>query len=217
MKQHQGIWLPDHETHLIDWMNKSGEIVDGLGTYQIKKLRAALEYVKQWRTACDIGGHCGLFSMHLAKRFRCVHAFEPVPEHIECFRKNVPFDNVALNEVALGAARGYVSIQVPDGSSGGAHVVGGEAIELLTLDCFGLVDVDFIKCDVEGFELAVMEGAQETIELCRPIIMIEQKSHTPGGQKHISGASKTPAVDYLKTLGYTVAREMSGDFIMVTP
>ncbi len=48
---HQGVYLPDGETHLVDWMTKSGEIVDGKGTYQIRKLRVAVSYCERTRTA----------------------------------------------------------------------------------------------------------------------------------------------------------------------
>jgi hypothetical protein len=73
--QHQGVWFPDGEKHFPDWMTKNGEVVDGRGTYQIKKLREAMGWVKKLRTAVDVGGHVGLWAMHLAKKFEHLHAF----------------------------------------------------------------------------------------------------------------------------------------------
>jgi hypothetical protein len=239
VKQHQGIWLPDHEQHLIEWMNKSGEIVDGRGTYQIKKLRAALEHVRNWRVAVDVGAHVGFWSMHLAKKFAVVHAFEPMMEHRQCWTANERecglvahmcdgqdeervlaelyasghLKGPVLHGCALGAEPGRVSLTVPPGSSGGTHVNGAGEIEVRTLDSFRLNDVDFLKIDCEGYELQVLQGAVETLERCRPTIIVEQKAHTPGGQKHLAAGGK-PAVDFVLGLGAKLRREISGDFIL---
>lgn len=222
MKQHQGIWLPDHEKHLVEWMDKSGELVDGRGTYQIKKLRAALGYVKNWRVAVDVGAHVGFWSIHLCWRFNRVQAFEPMAEHRECWERNMdlPYNDwingerqAQVHPYALGAAPGRVSLSVPPGSSGGTHVSGPGEIEMRTLDSFEFQNVDFIKVDVEGFELAVLQGAVETLKRCRPVVIVEQKAHTPGGQKHLAAGGK-PAVDFLLTMGAKLRKEISGDFIL---
>ncbi|HEX7455692.1 MAG TPA: FkbM family methyltransferase [Gallionella sp.] len=211
MKQHQGIWLPDHEQHMIEWMNSSGEIVDGRGTYQIKKLRAALLHVKQYRTAVDVGAHVGFWSMHLAPRFRELHAFEPVKAHRECFESNLTAPNVALYACALGNKEGGVTLDVPKGSSGGTHISGAGDIPLKRLDDFELPDVDFIKIDCEGYELAVLQGAVETLQRCHPCIIVEQKQHIMAKN---FGTSGTPAVDFLIALGAKQRAVLSGDHIV---
>jgi FkbM family methyltransferase len=213
VKQHQGIWLPDHEQHLLEWMDKSGELVDGRGTYQIKKLRAALEHVRSWRVAVDVGAHVGFWSMHFVKRFHEVQAFEPMAEHRECFVRNVPPQHVRLHALAVGAEPARVALTIPPGSSGGTHISGAGDIDVRTLDSFGFEFVDFLKIDCEGYELAVLQGAVETLQRCRPTIIVEQKAHTPGGQKHLAGGGK-PAVDFLLTLGAKQRRELAGDYIL---
>jgi FkbM family methyltransferase len=47
-------------------------------------------------------------------------------------------------------------------------------VRKLTLDEFSLPRVDFIKIDVEGMEMEVLEGAARTIERCRPIMLVER-------------------------------------------
>ena len=89
MKQINGVWLPSAEYNLVEFLINKKTMVDGKGSYQYHKLKAALKYVRNWRTAIDVGAHCGLWSMQLVKQFDMVHAFEPVLEHQECFRKNV--------------------------------------------------------------------------------------------------------------------------------
>lgn len=217
MFQHQGIWLPDGEKHFPEWMSKHGEIVDGRGTYQIKKIRAALEHCKEFRSAVDVGAHVGLWATQLIKFFDRVNAFEPVREFRECFFANglIGLD-VSMHACALGAAHGYVSMKIPtlNGGldTGGTHVVSGDDIEMRTLDSFAFADVDLIKIDCEGYELEVLKGARETIERCRPTIIVEQKPHKLGPNFGIRG---TPAVDFLVAMGARQVKEMGGDHILV--
>lgn len=214
MKQFQGIWFPNHETHLQAWMAKAGEIVDGKGTYQISKLRTATNLCKRYRVAVDIGGHVGLWSMQLVKMFPVVHAFEPVKEHQDCWSKNVlglGIGNPFLHECALGEKEGHISIHTTKTSSGDSWVKGEGDIPMKTLDSFELQDVDFIKADNEGYELFALRGGEETIKRCKPVIIVEQKP----GRAQKFGLPETGAVTYLQGLGYKLAKEMSGDYIMV--
>lgn len=54
-----------------------------------------------------------------------------------------------------------------------------EAVLLVKLDGLQLPRVDLLKIDVEGMELEVLAGAKETIERCRPVMMIEFIKVTP--------------------------------------
>lgn len=212
MIEFQGVFLPDGETHLTEWMRTSGEIVNGRGTYQIKKLREAVSRTTMLRrrTAIDVGGHCGLWSMHLSELFRHVHAFEPVLAHRECFVKNVNMARCTLHPEALGAAPGSISMFTAPTSSGDSWVSGAGDIPMATLDSFKLFSVDFLKIDCEGSELNVLRGGEETIKRWKPVIIVEQK---PGHAKRF-GFGDTDAIPYLEGLGYKVAKEMSGDFIL---
>lgn len=209
---HQGVYLPDGETHLTGWMDKAGEMVDGKGSYQIKKLRAALAHVRQFRTAVDVGAHCGLWSMQLVKKFRTLHAFEPVAAHRDCWRSNVvEHEDKYLYACALGDREGSIKITTEPTSSGDSRVDGDGEIPMHTLDSFNFLDVDFIKIDTEGFELYVIKGAEETIKRCRPVMIVEQKGH---GMKYF-GFGKEEGVELLQSWGMRPLRPaMSGDWIM---
>lgn len=215
MIQHQGVWLPDHEIHMREWMDAHGEIVEGRGTYQIKKLRAALKECKQFRVAVDVGAHVGFWSMHLIKRFAELVAFEPIAEHRLCWFANVqqpsPEHMAILLPVALGNCAAKVALTIPEGSSGGTHVSGPGEIPMTTLDHYQLENVDFLKIDCEGYELHVLEGAETTVMSSRPVVCVEQKAH----KFKDFGYTRAEAVDWLQARGYRIAREMSGDYIMV--
>jgi FkbM family methyltransferase len=205
-----GVWLPDGEQHMVEWMTKRNVRVNGKLTYQWHKQQATLRYCKEFRTFVDIGAHVGLWSMNLAPRFQFVYAFEPVSAHRECFARNVPFGNVIVEACALGETEGQVSIySVPD-SSGNSRVIGDGDIPLCTLDSYELTEVDLIKVDCEGYELMALKGAVETIKQWKPAICVEQK---PGkGEQY--GLGQTDAVKWLESLGAKCREEISGDFIL---
>lgn len=208
MKLVNGIWLPDHEKHLIGYA-KNGQY--GKWTYQANKLMEALKYVKNTRIAVDVGGHCGLWSKELIKVFDHVDAFEPVAEHRECFIKNVP-SGYTLHPFALGKEEGSVSMHKTEGSSGDTWVEGDGDIPMRTLDSFNLHDVDFMKLDCEGYELFALMGGEKMILRDRPVIIVEQK---PGKAVNF-GLGETDAVKYLITLGYELKEEIAGDYILAT-
>lgn len=209
MKNVGGVWLPDHEQHLVEWMVKRDQAVNGKLTYQYHKLQAALGWVQEWRTAVDVGAHCGLWSMHLVRLFAQLHAFEPVAGHRECFAKNVG-EGALLYAVALGEQTGKVGIHTSAQSSGDSWVDGEGEIPLRRLDEFDLQAVDFIKLDCEGYELFALRGAEDTLKRCRPCVIVEQKP----GRAQKFGLGETDAVAFLQGLGAKLRAEISGDFIL---
>lgn len=211
---HFGWHLPAHEQHLQKWManpKNAGDRMNGRQGYQLKKQRKALSYVKQFRTAVDVGSHVGFHTFNMAHTFAQVHSFEPVALHRKCFALNVTAPNVTLHAVALGKAPGSVSMNTEVGSSGNTTVGGKGDIPMITLDSLGLEDVDYIKADCEGFEENVFRGAEHLIVTCKPVIMVEQKRQMAAD----FGLETLGAVKFLNTLGYRVVEEISGDYIMV--
>ena len=49
----------------------------------------------------------------------------------------------------------------------------GEEVEVITIDSLKLSACDFIKVDVEGMELPVLQGAAENLRKYRPILYVE--------------------------------------------
>lgn len=226
LKEWAGLWLPEGEQHLIDWMAKNGTVIDGRQSYQWEKIRASLDHVNAaCRTAIDVGAHCGLWSMHLTKRFAHVEAFEPVELHRRAFARNVRGGGtVNLWACALGDSSGYVTMSSNPSSSGDTWVKPGSvsdeaatesAVPLRRLDDLlldGAIEgpVDFIKLDCEGFELFVLRGGEQLLRRWKPVVVVEQKP----GRAEKFGLGRTDAVPYLKSLGAQLRREMGGDYLL---
>lgn len=221
MKQWNGLWLPDDEQRLIEWMTKVGHTRDGIPTYQYSKYERAVAEVPERMVAIDIGAHIGQWSMWLGEDFHYCVAFEPVERYQECWRRNTQRvkHNVTLEPIALGAgARAQVNLEcVTPGSNGDTvvvenepHMEDGITAEMRTLDSYEVEHVSFIKIDCEGYELPVLKGGEQTIKRSMPIIIVEQKP----GKAQAYGYEETEAVSWLIERGYCVAKKMSGDYIM---
>jgi FkbM family methyltransferase len=220
MFKFQGMWLPDGEKHFPEWMAKNGEIVNGRGTYQIKKYREALKWCKQRRAAIDVGAHVGFWSIAMMRDFKWVTAFEPVKQFHDCLYRNVAetegehTNAFYAYHCALGSADGWVNMAIDPADSGGTHVScavesGGVPVHLLDDHQFDFVD--FIKIDCEGYELEVLKGAVGILQRHKPCVIVEQKPHKLKVNYGVTGA---PAVTFLKDLGAKERRVMSGDYIM---
>jgi FkbM family methyltransferase len=221
-----GGWqVPAGEQHLIEWMAKHNVRAGGRLTYQYEKLMLALKHTTGRRTAVDIGSHVGQMSFHLASIFNRVEAFEPVPEHRECFRRNVTAENVVLHPVALGSAAGSATMVLYPNCTMHAHITasavdrhpdaktaqGSVDVPVAMLDGFELNEVDFVKIDVEGFELEVLNGAVKTLERWRPTIIIEQKPNN--GSRY--GLDDRAALPWLEARGAKMVAQKFGDYLFV--
>ena len=213
LKIWQSWWLPAGETHLIRWMElKQQRDSEGRICYQKHKLDAALKMVRDFRSAVDVGAHCGLWSRHLVRAFKSVHAFEPVELHRRAFGLNVNGDKVTLYPYALGEADDLISMKSDPASSGDSVVAGPGNIPMRRMDdvLSDVSDVDFMKLDCEGYELHALRGGEELLKRCRPVVCVEQKP----GKAQSFGLTEIGAVEYLQSLGAKVRMEIGGDFLL---
>jgi FkbM family methyltransferase len=151
------------------------------------------QYVKLLRpgdTVVDIGAHAG---RHLAKFIGCVgargrvHAFEPLPDmHAQLLRR-FGARNVILHNVAVSDSEGRVSFVHAKGSPEESGLrqrtyndpdkVTPTAIEVVAerLDAHidALDGLRFIKIDVEGAEMNVLQGAEGVLARHRPLVSVE--------------------------------------------
>ncbi len=158
---------------------------------------AYVALVRRGDVVIDVGANLGLFTVlfsDLAGPAGRVHAFEPVAatfaQLAETVARHARADNVRLNRAACTNAVGTCRIHVPAGDGGQAslipHEAGlwsrpgdvlSEAVNTTTLDAYvrehGVDRVDLIKCDVEGAELRVLEGAETCLTTHHPMLSLE--------------------------------------------
>ena len=174
--------------------------LDDAGDGQQLQRNAALRHVKQWRVCLDIGSNIGQWTRPLAKRFESVVCFEPNPNFRDCFNKNIDEKNVLLWPVGLSDKEHKAK---QDFNSTVLQNEEGD-IQCRTLDSFGLTNVDFVKIDVDGFEVPLLNGARETLTKNDPVINIEMKR-----DKRLDVVTKCESI--LKELGYQFKKRTKSD------
>lgn len=160
-------------------------------SYQQTEYNNAIEKVNRFRTALDLGANVGMMSYRMVKQFAFVHAFEPLfHEHVV---KNVRSNNIQVHPYAVGAEEKTETMRVGMYHSGGSNIVGDtimdrrsaernisqtyQDVQVKTVDSYQFNNVDFIKIDVEEYEWYVLQGAAETIETYKPVVLIELKRY----------------------------------------
>lgn len=122
--------------------------------------------------------------------FREIHAFEPGARQFQAMSKRVarlseewalPPEAIHLNTVGLGAGNATMSSATHNGqlqslqleTNSSPSDAGAPQIQIQSLDDYlNGMRASFIKADVEGMEMALIEGAKETIVKFRPKLAI---------------------------------------------
>lgn len=139
----------------------------------------------------DIGANLGYFSKNFARLTPngSVLSIEPIPPFYDVLNKFLAkYSNVTVVNCALGNEKGTLTMVMPETDgvlrTGLPHVARNEEEKKLhkTQDVAVLVGsellgslekIDYIKCDVEGYEWIVFSEIKNVIALKRPIIQIE--------------------------------------------
>jgi FkbM family methyltransferase len=139
-------------------------------------------------TVIDVGAHIGIYTLSAAKNVGnhgTVISFEPDQRNFQLLEKNIKingFTGVKLFNVALDEKSGrktlYITVD-PLYSSlfPSAHTKGKIKVETTTLDNVAeklkLTHIDWIKIDVEGNELNVLEGGKKAFSNLVDRVVIE--------------------------------------------
>jgi FkbM family methyltransferase len=148
--------------------------------------------VDSHRGAIDVGANLGRYSMPLAALATHVWAFEPHPRLAWILRKSLPV-NVTVMQAAVSNRRGSIELRVPlkqdqpveslatleNLQTDGVHRV--IKVPVTTLDNLSERDVGFVKIDVEGHEISVVEGGRKLLATQHPVILVEADEHHRAG------------------------------------
>lgn len=132
------------------------------------------KYTPVGGTVLDVGGNIGSVTIQTAEHVGptgIVHIFEPSPKFFKIISANLAQNNfsdrIIAHPVALGAKADTVHLNesVADDTTNYIATT-GTVVAQNTLDSFTetLTRIDFLKIDVEGYELEVLKGATETLK-----------------------------------------------------
>lgn len=187
--------------------------------YEQENVAFLTKTCKEGMVVIDIGAHLGLMSVIIAKligKHGKLYSFEPTPKTFEILKKIIhindcdnivtPFNKAVSNFVGL------VDFFVDENEGSNANSLVGrkdkirsaQKIEVNTLDnCVAelkLEKLDLIKIDAEGSELDVLNGAKNTIENFKPILIL---AIHPSLIKN-NGQSLEAIFDVLVNFNYTI-------------
>src|ERR1700744_3551877 len=128
----------------------------------------------------DVGANCGLYARKLARLSRQVYAFEPSRKMADLLRRTSA-SNVSIHEIALSDQAGNAELFIPQtdqnmvyGLASLEPSIGASSKNVVSvsvptacLDAIVHQNVAFVKIDVEGHELSVLNGAVGLLEQSR--------------------------------------------------
>lgn len=170
-------------------------------------------FVKPGATVVDAGANFGYNSVLMGNQIGpdgTLVSFEPQRIIYQQLCGNLILNNI-YNATAYQAALGDGSKRVvnmrpveyqAEWVNIGDTSVGedGEEVAIYTLDEIGFGIVDFIKMDVQGYELFALQGAQNILSTYQPDLFIEIEPH----QLIKFNVTEEQLLTYIKSFGYSI-------------
>lgn len=220
MKKIGNWWCPDN-TEIVNDM-----IANETFTC-INSLSRAFKHVRQFNRAIDIGTWIGDSTTIMASRFHSVLGYEVSPDVYECCVRNLAdrnVTNVAMHNIGMSNRTGEQNFYngkcnfsgwISNKSDFGAVTITQSlVVKTQRLDDLDLVDIDFVKIDVDSHEGFLIDGAREFLTRNSPVILIENKERVH--QERQDNMPNPAAI--LESLGYRLVEKVAkADFVFVKP
>jgi FkbM family methyltransferase len=153
------------------------------GDYEAFKTEAVLKSVAVGDVCYDVGGHVGYYTVTMATLAGPqgrVFTFEPRPLNAAYIRRHLEINgvtNVTLTQAAVSDHAGKAGFEARTGTGTGRLSESGNLqVQCVVLDdwvkAHGIPPPSFVKIDVEGGEIGVLNGARRTIEAARPKLLV---------------------------------------------
>jgi FkbM family methyltransferase len=150
------------------------------------------------RAFLDVGANTGVYLERALGRFAALYAVEPDPE-LAWYLERAFAGRVTVLALALSSRPGHMPFYLPHHAGQAIKTRGSleadanpgldqtvRTVPVATLDGLDLPPLGFVKIDVEGHELAVLEGGRERLRRDRPRLLIEiEERHHPGGSGRV--------------------------------
>ncbi|MFO1053514.1 MAG: FkbM family methyltransferase [Planctomycetota bacterium] len=181
------------------------------------EIRFVRSFLRPGQSAIDLGAHKGGYTYWMAKAVGArgrVLAVEPQKSLADRLARltahwpQVVVRNAAVSDVSgageivlrsSGSTHGASLTGFPDGDPGKRVPVQRATLSELARDA-GLERVHFVKCDIEGHELAAFGGSRDLVDRDRPTIICEcEERHAHDSSQGVGGL-----VRLFEPLGYRI-------------
>ena len=184
-----------------------------------QEINLVKKFIKSGTDSIDVGVYRGVYSYEMSKYSEKVHSFEPNPIIFKYINKNLKkfIKNIHLYNFALSNQNKTINLKIPIRNSNSNKEIFEEYYEMgkATIHNENNVEnyenfeiqtkkidelsfdnkISFIKIDVEGHELEVIEGAKNTIKRDKPVLLVEiEKQYT---KKEVA-----ESINFINSLGY---------------
>ena len=189
-----------------------GRYIDRMGFWEIHLLYLYDKFLGPEDTALDAGANIGFHTVNMALRCKKVYSFEPQRLIYNLLSTNILFSDVSkkVDQYRYGLSDSNGTLEMEplanhderDGSHnyGGRGLIdegkGEEQVILKTFDGFNL-DIDLLKIDIQGHELYAIRGMMNTLQRCKPWILLEN---------YIDLENDQLVIEKLKGIGYNIYR-----------
>jgi FkbM family methyltransferase len=186
------------EHHKIDVFVPQGDIdyiqrklIANRSFYELANLIQIRKVIGEGAVIADIGANIGNHTLFFAICCQAAHvfAFEPVATNFEILARNIELNrlhNVTLFDRPVGLAGQRGAISSFKIRNSGATVVERSSsgkLKYMSLDDVEFPRLDLVKIDVEGQQLDVIRGSEQTLKRLRPKVMIEMREAELGATK----------------------------------
>jgi len=167
----EGFAIVERDTHIGKWVEQYGRL-----DFDQNALPRYLPFFKQGDVLLNIGANIGAYAYAFKDKASEIHCFEPNQEAFDCLVHNLgKINNTFLFNYAVGEEGIPYVLNTEDDNIGAAFIKESpeSSLRTISIDSMYWIKVDFILMDCEGSELAVLKGAEKTINNFHPIMVIE--------------------------------------------
>lgn len=127
-------------------------------------------------TFFDVGGFDGESTEDFIKRagaYRKIYFFEPDQKVIEKAKKRLRNNkDIEFIQAGVGEKKGAAHYDAVGNGSGNITEAGTEIVQIVALDDYIDQENTYVKMDVEGYEMQVLQGMKRTIKRYKPMLAV---------------------------------------------
>lgn len=202
--------------------DKIGSLIQSHGNYEREVLGCIETLTRQLDIsdglAIDVGANIGNHTLYLSRIFKCVMAFEPSKSLNFVLKANVirnKRDNIEVFCCGLGSENGRALVnELSSEHTGMVELIAltdednADAVNVYKGDSLVFdkgIPVKFVKIDVEGMEVSVLQGMKKCIERDKPFIAFESRCLAEGRS----------VIDCLVDMGYQNFYEVAASRVCI--